>query len=491
MRVGAASLLAVTALAAAGCGGGGGGGSNALPAAAKAVPASAPALISIRTDFNSPHWKNALVLLRKFPDAPRALRQISAESGNVDFEHDVKPALGPEVDVVWLDFENGGNDVVGLTQPKSKAKFASLIEKSNKTDPNKTVTAEVGGWTVVADSQSKIDAFRRASSGDKLPGDGAFKDAMSRLDEKAAARAYVAGASVQAALDRALARSGAPSSLTRDLTRMESISAAGFVEGNGVRVEGALASDPGAGPKTVAPTLAGSLPAGALLYVSTADLAAPTRTILKLVGRSQPKFETQLGQVQTILGFSLEKDVYPLLSREEAFALYPAKPIPKVVFVAKAPDEGRARELLAHILQLVKISGSLTVTTSSVGGVEVDEVTEPSSGVHVFIAVTEGKLIVTTARDMLPALIEGKGPKLAGDPLYRQARADAKVPANVVGLAYANLADGLPFAFDLAEANGSVVPPEARTNTKPLSHALLYAEPDGKRFRLSGFLAIK
>jgi hypothetical protein len=105
--------------------------------------------------------------------------------------------------------------------------------------------------------------------------------------------------------------------------------------------------------------------------------------------------------------------------------------------------------------------------------------------------VTEGKLIVTTARDMLPVLIEGKGPKLAGDPLYRQARADAKVPANVVGMAYANLADGLPFAFDLAEANGSVVPPEARTNTKPLSHALLYAEPDGKRFRLSGFLAIK
>jgi hypothetical protein len=195
--------------------------------------------------------------------------------------------------------------------------------------------------------------------------------------------------------------------------------------------------------------------------------------------------------VQTILGFSLEKDVYPLLSREEAFAIYPAKPIPKIVFVAKAPDEGRAREVLAHILQLVKISGSLTVTTSSVGGVEVDEVTEPSSGVHLFIAVTAGKLIVTTTRDTLPALIEGQGPKLASNPLYRKARADAKVPGKVVAMAYANLADGLPFAFDFAEATGSVVPPEARTNTKPLSHALLYAEQDGNRFRLSGFLAIK
>jgi len=314
---------------------------------------------------------------------------------------------------------------------------------------------------------------------------------MSRLDEKAAARAYVAGAPVQAALDRALVQAGAPPNLTRDLARMESISGAGFVEGKGLRVEGALASDPAANPKTVAPSLAGSLPAGALLYVSTADLAAPTRTILKLVARSQPKFETQLHQVETVLGFSLEKDVYPLLAREEAFALYADTPIPKIVFVAKAPDEGRARELLAHILQLVKISGSLTVRTSSVGGVEVDEVTEPSSGVHVFIAVTAGKLIVTTARDTLPALIEGKGPKLAGDPLYRQARAEAKVPANVVGMAYADLAHGLPFALDLALANGSDVPNEARVNTERLSHALLYAEQDGKRFRLSGFLAIK
>jgi hypothetical protein len=491
MRVGAASLLLGVALAVAGCGNGGEGGGNALPAAAKAVPASASALISIKTDFNSPQFRNALALVRQFPDAPRALRQVGAEAGHVDFEHDVKPALGPEVDLVWLDFKNDGNNMVGLTQPKSTAKFAALIKKANAGDPTPAVTAEVGGWTVVADSRATIDAYRRASSGDKLADDAPFEEAMSRLDENAAVRAYVAGAPVQRAMDRALARAGAPPNLTRDVAHMESICAAGFIEKKGLRVEGALTTDPGAKPKTVAPTLARSLPAGALLYVSTADLAAPTRTILRLVARSNPKFETQLQQVETVLGFSLEKDVYPILSREEAFALYPAKPIPKIVFVARAPDEGRARELLGHILQLAKISGALDVTASNVGGVEVAEVTEPGSGVHVFITVTGGKLIVTTGRDTLPTLIEGKGAKLAGDPLYRQARADAKVPSKVVGLAYANLADGLPFAFDLAEANGRVVPPEARTNTEPLSHALLYALQDGKRFRLSGFLTIK
>ena len=485
MRVAAASLFAGVALAAAGCGGGGGG--EGLPAAAKVVPASAPALISIRTDFNSSQFKNALVLLRKFPGAFPALRRASAQNGHVDFARDVKPALGPEFDVVWLDFKNGGNDVVGLTQPKDKAKFKALANKGQ----DKSATGEVNGWSVFADTQAQIDAFRRASSGDKLDGVSEFKDAMAKLDANAAVRAYVAGEPVQRELDRALGRAGSPANLTRDLAQMESISAAGLIERGGVRAESALTTDPAASPKTVKPTLAGSLPSGALLYVDTADLAAPTRTILELVSRSNPKFETQLHQVETVVGLSLERDIYPLLSQEEAFALYPEAPIPKIVFVAKAPDEGRAREVLGHVLSLAKLSGELNVSTFSLGGVEVDDVSQPGGGVHVFVAVGHAKLIVSTARGLLPTLIAGTGPKLAEDPLYKQALADSKMPSEVVGMAYADLAHGLPFAFDLAQANGNVVPPEARANTEALSHALLWAQQDGKRFTLSGFLAIK
>jgi Protein of unknown function (DUF3352) len=486
MRVAAASLFAAVAFVAAGCGGAGGGG-EAVPAVAKVVPASSPALISIRTDFSSQQFKNAIALLRKFPGAFPALRRASVENGHVDFERDVKPALGPEFDVVWLDFKNGGGNVVGLTQPSEKAKFKELANKG----PDKSATGEVNGWSVFADTQAQIEAFRRASSGDHLDGVGEFKDAMSRLDEEAGVRAYIAGEPVQREMDRALERSGAPSNLTLDLARMESISAAGMLERNGVRTDSALATDPAPNPKTVTPSLAGSLPAGAFLYVDTADLAAPTRTILKLVARSMPKFETQLHQLETVLGLSLEKDVYPLLSGEEAFALYSATPIPKMAFLAKAPDENRARELLAHVLELFKIGAGLSVSTFDVGGVSVSDVSQPGTSVHVFVAVGRGKLILTNARDSLPTLIQGKGSKLADDPLYKQARADAKVPSKVVGMVYADLLHGLPFAFDLAEATGNVVPAEARPNTKPLSHALLYALQDGNRFTLSGFLAIK
>jgi hypothetical protein len=494
MRAGAVSLLAALAVVAAGCGGGGGGGGNALPAAADVVPASAPVLISINTKFDSRQWRNALSLVPKFPDLPDVLRRGGRETG-LNFERDVKPALGPEVDVVFLDFANDGNDVVGLTQPKNKAKLLEGLRKLDAADDNgsKTFTEDINGWTVIADARSKIDAFRRASSGDKLAEVSEFKDAMSRLDERSGVRAYVAGSAVQEAIDRRLRRAGAPPNLTRDeVAELGAISAAVSVEAKGVRTNVALTSDPAAKPKTAAPTLAESLPAGALLYISTFDLASPTRTILHSVSRINSEFGTQLRLFFFgALGLTLGKDVYPMLAGEQAFAVYAQTPIPKIVLLLTAPDEDRAKDVIARFLELLKVSGEFRVSRFNVGGVDVTDVTQPGASTHVYVAVADEKLIVSTSRDLLPTVIEGKGRKLADDRLYKQALTDAKVPAKVAGLVYVDLTHGLPFAFDLAEANGNAVPDEARTNTQALSHALLYAHQDGNRFLLSGFAAIK
>jgi hypothetical protein len=482
-------LLAVLALLAVGCGGGGGG--NALPAAADVVPASAPVLVSVSTDFSSAQWKRELALLRRFPGADDLLRQASSEAGNIDFEHDIKPALGPEVDVVWFDFRNGGNDVVALTQPKDEKRFAALIEKGNSTGDSQLVTTTVDDWTVAADSRAKLRRFRRATSaGEKLADDDAFRDAMGELDETSAVRAYVAGPPVQRALDRALESGGAAPNLTRGLAEMQSIAAAAIVEPDGLRADAALATEPAPEPKTYSPSLADSLPSGALLYVSTANLADPVRTIDRLVARSNSTYATQKSQVETVLGVTLEGDIYPLISGEQAVAVYPAKPIPKVVFVTKVPDEERAKRLVDRLLSLARLGG-LGVETYTIGGTSVSDITQSGSDIHGFVAVAGGKLIISSARDTLARLLRGRGPKLAGDPPYREARAKADVPGKVVAMAYGDLMHGLPFAFDLAEANGDRVPPEARENTRPLKHALLYAIQDGNRFRVSGFLTIK
>src|SRR6266536_2375294 len=243
MGVRAAPLLASLALLAVGCGGGGGG--NALPAAADVVPASAPALISLNTDFSSEQWKRELALARRFPGAGELLRRASSEVGNVDFKRDVKPALGPEVDVVWLDFANGGNDVVALTQPKDEKRFAALIKKGSSTGDSQLLTEKIGGWSIAAGSRAKLDQYRRAaSSGKKLADEDAFKDAMGKLDEAAAVRAYVAGGPVQRALDDALESGGAPPNLTPAVGRLESLSASTSAEQEGARFEGGIAIYP-------------------------------------------------------------------------------------------------------------------------------------------------------------------------------------------------------------------------------------------------------
>lgn len=493
MGVRAAPLLAGLALLAAGCGGGGGG--NALPAAAGVVPASAPVLISVNTDFSSEQWKRELALARRFPGAGELLRQASSQVGNVDFEKDVKPALGPEVDVVWLDFANGGNDVVGLTQPKDEKRFAALIAKGNSTGDSKLVTAKVGGWTIAAASRAKIEQFRRAaSSGDRLADTDAFKDAMGKLDESSAVRAYVAGRAVQQALDDALESGGAPPNLTPAVGRLESLSASAGAEEEGVRFEGEIAIDPALDPEPYAATLPGEFPRGALLYVSANSLDDMTRTVLRLVSKSLPNFDAQLSQVEAVLGFQVRTDVLPLLAHEAAFAIYPAQPLPTFVVEIKVGDTAKAKRIFTQLSGAIALGANIESRTIRVGNVDVTELDFPRGTalpVKTFFAAFEGKFAFTTDEPAMRQLIEGADSPLEDDPAFKAAREDAGMPGETTGFAYGNLQAGLPFAFELAEAGGGVIPPEARANTKPLRTALVYTHKDGKLLRVSGFATIK
>ena len=492
MRVRAAVVLAGLALLAGGCGGGGGG--NSLPAAADVVPASAAVLISVNTDFSSAQWKRELALMRRFPGAPQLLRRASEQSGNLDFGRDVKPALGPEVDVVWLDFARGGNDVVALTQPKNKKRFAALIRKGNSTG-SPLLTTKVGDWTVAADSRAKLAQFRQASSsGKKLADDQAFKDAMAKLDQSSAVRAYVAGGRVQKALDDAFEGGGAPPHLTTEVGRLESLSASAKAEAKGLHFDGAIAIDPALAPEPFAATLPGELPGGALLYVSANSLDDMTRTVLRLVSRSLPNFDTQLSQVEAVLGFSVQRDVLPLLAHEAAFAVYPARPLPTFVVVIKVGDTAKAKRIFSRLSGVIALGLNINTKTLPVGGVDVTELDfphAPAPPVKTFFAAFEGKFAFTTDEATMRQLIEGPHSTLEDDPAFAAAKKDAGMPGKTTGFAYANLHDGLPFAFRLAAAGGSVIPAEARTNTKPLRTALVYTHEDGKLLRVSGFATIK
>src|SRR6187455_748116 len=91
-------LAAALALSATGCG------EESSPGAAGAsvAPASSQVFVSVDTSFDSANWGAGRELLGKFPDGDRAVEWIVEELGGkgLDFEADVKPALGPETDFV-------------------------------------------------------------------------------------------------------------------------------------------------------------------------------------------------------------------------------------------------------------------------------------------------------------------------------------------------------------------------------------------------------
>src|SRR3954452_13604828 len=152
---GRTGILGVMALLASGCGG-----TTAQVAAggAELVPATAPVFITVDTDQSSDQWQRIDALARKFPDRQQAIdsfkRQLTQDG--LDWDDDVRPALGPELDLVLLDFDQP-KSFVGLIQPRDEAAFARLAEQTAKRDPSNAVVYEkFHGWTVVAKTHGAI-----------------------------------------------------------------------------------------------------------------------------------------------------------------------------------------------------------------------------------------------------------------------------------------------------------------------------------------------
>ena len=170
-------------MALAGCGGT----TNPSSAAGDIVPASVPLFIAIDTDLGSSQWQTVDELASKFPDKQKAVSLIKKElsQNGLDWEHDIKPALGPEIDVVTLDFSHP-EETVALMQPKDEGAFERAVKKGNAADPSsKLVYENFHGWTVMSDKQTTIDAFKQASDAAKrtLSDDKNFSSAMGKAGD--------------------------------------------------------------------------------------------------------------------------------------------------------------------------------------------------------------------------------------------------------------------------------------------------------------------
>jgi hypothetical protein len=209
MRRPIAATLVLFALLIAGCGGSDDSGS-ALDSALSYLPKDAPFAVAIDTDVDGDQYKALQALIKKFPFGEQLQnsleQQLEQSSNGVNFNDDVKPALGnPFVvgapDAASFNSDSGSSSFVAAIKTKDGDALDNLIDK---TKPKKT--GEESGATLYEDGGNEFavegdtvvfagtreqlrQALARADGDDHLDED-TFNEGLDGLPDTALARVY-------------------------------------------------------------------------------------------------------------------------------------------------------------------------------------------------------------------------------------------------------------------------------------------------------------
>ena len=488
-------LLAVCAALVAGCGGDGDGDDGgAVPESASLAPADTAFFVSVETDFEGEQWQQAEALLDKFPDGDELLGAIrdELEAEDVDFQRDVRPALGPEVGVAGFDLASDDPPFVVYTKPRDRAKFDALLEKAG--DDEEVVTRDVEGWVVAAETQADLDRFMEGRDEGSLADQQEFGDALETVDADALYVTYFAGGALQQAVDEGVAGAGAPPGFAEQLHRIRSIASSTTAEDDGVRFDSFYAYDGDLGLGSYGPALDETVPAKPLFYLSVANLDEPARRLLEIARDTIPELGRQIEQGEAALGFSIENDLIALLDGESALAVYPNEggDLPVVVdYVLEVEDEAKARRLMERFGALLEVGESGRAVKTKVGDLQATRLDFTEEGISIYWAVYDGKLAVSSEGERGLGMLRDDSPRLADDQAYSAALDGAGAPDDVAGLVYLDLETAIPYFADYAEAEGDELDAETRRNLEPLKSFVAYASEEEGGLRASGFLGIE
>jgi hypothetical protein len=467
----------------AGCGSSSGGGNGA----AGIVPASAAAYIAVDTDRGSSQWKAADALAGRFPDKAKAIASVerSAKNEGIDVKRDVEPALGSEVDIAWLDFENGGQDVVVLLKPDDTDAFKRIVARGNAKDPTSKVVYEtVGDWEALADSKAVLDRFSRLSSagGPMLADDAAFKGAMKAVSQDSLFRAYVNGTEVMKAIrgqgnatvDKLLGKVG----------KLDWLVAGVGAASDGIRFDTVVRGTPGkalhgnGGETAFKPSLPDTVPGDALLYLSFHGSKGMFGSLEKL-----PQLDTDnLRPVSKLL-----QSLGTLLQGENAIYVRnpPAgKKLPEITLVADPGTGEDAAATLDRALAQKSLKLGKEPKAETIGGIAARSL--DLGPVSIVYADIGNRLVVTDGASGIEAAAH-PATTLSGSKDFSDASTQAGLPANTQGFLYVNVTGGLALGQRLASAP---IPASVKRDLKPLRSAIEYGVTRPSEIQVTFFLRI-
>jgi hypothetical protein len=491
LRFLATGLLAALALAVAGCGGSTAKTSAHGESGAKLVRSGALAFVALDSDLGSSQWQQLDELSKKFPGRSKALTQIEQELAKqgVDYEKDIKPALGPEVDfaVVSGGPSAGQTSFALLTKPDDVGKFKQLVAKlnANATDSSAkpAVYKEVDGWYAVSETQAQIDAVLKTSGGQALSDDSTFNDALDKLPGEALVKAFLDGKQLNELIRAESQKSGTPfDPSTVGLDKLEFVAASTSAESDGIRVHGAAnGADIGGGE--FSSRLLEGVPGDALAFLDFRG-AGTTDKLKKL--ESNPSFTEAMRQIQAGLGVSFD-EVLALLHNEVALYVRPGLGIPEVTLALETKDQTAALSTLDKLAARLAAMTGGQVQPGQQGGHDVKTVDLGRITVH--YGGLGDKVLVTTGINGIADY--GSGSKLSDSADFKQAKSAAEMPDSTGGFLYLDLKNSIPLLEGLAGFAGQPLPAEVTENLRPLRSFLAWMEGSGDARTFDAFLEIK
>ena len=490
------ALIGAAALTLAGCGAN----DKAASGGAEIVPANAPAFVTVDSNADSSQWKQIEKLLKKFPDGGQALSMLRAsfeEDMKLDWEGDVKPALGDDISLVWLDFKDRGVNVVGITKPKDKEKFLAAVKKGNanmQDGDSRLIVGELDDWLVLSESQAKIDRFKQqVPKGDSLADDATYKDAIAELPDDSLVAVFARGRELLQVVEDTdvLPIPGAGSMFQLQAgQRPEFVAIALAAQDEGMRLVSASRSEAEAAAQveTFESKLLADVPGDAVAFLAFHGGEALDRQLEQLQGEAMA--QDALKEFERMSGLKIDA-ITGLFKNEVALYVRAGTPFPEVTLLLEAPNEQEALTTVDGLLMQLTKNNLAQPCQEPQGQAGVTVKCVSFSGVSIRYAAFDGKVVVTSGAQSIEEIRSG-GPRLADDDAFKDAREAAGMPDATAGFVWLDFEDGLPLVVGLAEASGGsdAIPQEVRRNLEPLRSLVAWADSEGRTSSAELFLAI-